>query len=184
MKQFIFATSNSHKVTIAKGVCDEAGVEFEHKPIDLVEIQSDNAEEIALHKVRQAYEKFNEPVAVTDDSWIWPGLNGFPGPYMKYMNQWLTPKDFINLTKDLKDRRAIMRQVIAYKDKDNEKVFVADIEGTLLKEIRGESKIAHFPIISFDGGEHSVAEDEETRVKAIAKIDNAWHQLCDWLKQT
>jgi XTP/dITP diphosphohydrolase len=184
MKQFIFVTSNDHKVTIAKTVCDGAGIEFERKDVDFLEIQSDNAKEIALHKARQAYAEFNEPVAVTDDSWMFPGLNGFPGPYMKYMNQWLTPQDFLNLTKDLDDRRVFMRQAVAYKDGDTEKVFEADIEAVLLKEIRGQSKISHFNVISFDGGKHSMAEGEDTRINAIAQIDNAWHQLCDWLKQT
>lgn len=168
---------------IAQDVCDEAGIEFERKDADFLEIQSDNAEEIALNKVRQAYEEFNEPVAVTDDSWIIPGLNGFPGPYMKYMNQWLKPQDFLNLTKDLEDRRAIMRQVIAYKDKDTEKVFSADIEAILLKEARGKTNISHFAVVSFDGGKHSMAEDELTRIQAISKIDNSWHQLCEWLQQ-
>lgn len=182
MSSFIFVTSNDHKVRIAQAVCDQAGVSFTRQNVDFVEIQSDKAEEIALHKVRQAYDKFGEAVAVTDDSWIWTGLNGFPGPYMKHMNQWLTTQDFLNLTRDLEDRTAIMRQVVAYKDKDREKVFAADIKGILLKQARGESRIAHFPIVSFDGGKHSLAEDEETRIEAISKIDNAWHQLCEWLQ--
>lgn len=182
MSRFIFVTSNYHKVRIAKAVCDQAGIAFERQNVEFVEIQYDKAEEIALHKVRQAYEKFGKAVAVTDDSWIWPGLNGFPGPYMKYMNQWLTTGDFINLTKSLKDRRATMRQVVAYKDKNNEKVFAADIEGVLLQQAQGESAIAHFPIVSFDGGKHSLAEDEETRIEAISEINNAWHQLCEWLQ--
>jgi XTP/dITP diphosphohydrolase len=177
MVDFIFVTSNDHKVRIAKAVCEQAGIDFERQNVEFVEIQSDSAEEIALHKVRQAYEKFGQPVAVTDDSWIWPGLNGFPGPYMKYMNQWL-----LNLTRGLTNRRAIMRQVVAYKNGDQEKVFVSDIAGILLEQAQGESKIAHFPIVSFDGGRHSLAQDEDTRIEALAKIDNAWHQLCEWLK--
>lgn len=183
MSQFIFATSNDRKELIARAVCEKAGIDFERKSVDLVEIQSDKAEEIALDKVRQVFQEFNQAVVVTDDSWIIPGLNGFPGPYMKNISQWFTPQDFINLTQGLEDRRVAMRQVIAYKDKDNENVFAADIQGLLLKEIRGTSDIAHFPIISFDGGKTSMAEDESTRLAAISQADNAWHQLCDWLKQ-
>jgi XTP/dITP diphosphohydrolase len=183
MADFAFVTSNDHKVMTAKAVCDELGLTFERINMDLLEIQSDDAAAIARHKVEQAYEELKSPVAVTDDSWLIPGLNGFPGPYMKYINQWFRPQDFLNLTKDLEDRRIIMRQVIAYKDAQNEKVFAADIEATLLKEVRGQSVIPHFAVISFDGGKHSVAESEADGVMAVSQKANAWHQLGEWLRQ-
>lgn len=77
-----------------------------------------------------------------------------------------------------------MRHVIAYKDKDSEKLFTADIEALLLKEVRGKSVIPHFAVISFDGGKHSAAEAEDTALMAISQKPNAWHQLCEWLQQT
>lgn len=182
MGQFIFATSNDHKVMTAKFVCDSFGIEFDRANVDLVEIQSDNTDEIALHKVRQAYEKLGKAVAITDDSWLIPGLNGFPGPYMKYINQWFRPEDFINLTESLDDRQIIMRQVIAYKDRENEKVFTTDIPGTILKDVRGKSEIMHFAVMSFDGGKHSVAEAEQDGITDISRRDNSWHKLCEWLQ--
>jgi non-canonical purine NTP pyrophosphatase (RdgB/HAM1 family) len=180
---FTFVTSNEHKVATATAMCREYGIKFERRNIDLVEIQADDGESIAIGKVRQAFEEFKRPVVITDDNWFITGLNGFPGPYMKYVNKWFRPEDFIRLTKDLEDRRIVMRQIIAYKDSDCEEIFSEDIEGTLLKEVRGESKIPHFTVISFDGGRSSVAEAElKSQTTAVAEKANAWHKLCDWLQ--
>jgi XTP/dITP diphosphohydrolase len=181
MADFTFVTSNPHKVLTAEAVCKQFGVFFDHKKMDLEEIQADNGEDIAKHKVAQAFEAVKSPVTVTDDNWAIPGLRGFPGPYMRYINKWFTSEDFVRLTKSLEDRRIIMKHIIAYKDSKTEKVFSAKIEAILLKEARGESIIPHFAVISLDGGKHSAAEAEADGTMAIASLPNAWHQFCSWL---
>jgi XTP/dITP diphosphohydrolase len=181
MADFLFVTSNEHKVLTAKAVCNRYGFSFERKNLDFIEIQSDKGEEIAIQKVQDAYQAFKEPVAITDDSWHIPGLRGFPGPYMKYINQWFKADDFLRLTSQLTDRRIIMEHIIVYKDDKVERVFKADISGTLLKESRGKSTIPHFSVISFDGGKKSVAETELSGVTDISKHINAWDYFCKWL---
>lgn len=180
---FTFVTSNEHKVITARTVCGQFGLAFDWRKMDLEEIQAESGEPIAEHKVRQAFETCQSPVVVTDDNWSIPGLKGFPGPYMRYINKWLAPEDFLNLTRGLKDRRIIMKHIIAYKDERAEKVFLAEIEGVLLPEARGESIIPHFTVISFDGGQHSVAEVENEDYTALSELPNAWHQLGEWLRR-
>lgn len=181
MADFTFVTSNDHKVLTAKAVCDDFGLAFDRQNVDLVEIQSENGEVIAIDKALQAFETFKRPVVVTDDQWAIPGLNGFPGAYMKYINNWFEPKDFLRLTKDLADRSIVMRHIIAYRDKATEKVFSVEIPATLMREARGKSRITHFKVISLDGGKHSVAEVEETTGNsAFINQTNAWHAFCEW----
>jgi inosine/xanthosine triphosphate pyrophosphatase family protein len=182
MADFTFVTSNPHKVKTARASCDPLGISFGHKHQDLVEIQAENGEAIARHKVRQAFEACQSPVVITDDNWSIPGLRGFPGPYMRHVNHWFTPDDFIRLTKDLADRRIIMSHILAYKDSQAEKVFAVDIPAILLKEPRGRSIITHFMVISLDGGKHSAAEAEAKGGAAVAAQANAWHDLCAWLQ--
>jgi XTP/dITP diphosphohydrolase len=180
MADFTFVTSNEHKVLTATAVCQQFGLSFDRQNIDLVEIQAEKGEVIAIDKALQAYETFKRPVAITDDSWIIPGLGGFPGPYMKYINQWFKPADFLRLTKDLEDRSLIMHHIIAYRDEKEEKLFSVEIPAVLLKEIRGESTIPHFTVISLDGGKQSVAEAEAAGSSAFSDLPNAWHEFCAW----
>ena len=181
MADLHFVTTNDHKLLAATEVCSQFGIKLIRHNLELQEIQADNGEAIALHKVRQAYDKLISPVVITDDSWLIPGLNGFPGPYMKYMVDWLSIEDFVRLTSQLKDRRIILRQIIAYQDDRQAKVFSLDIEGVLLTEPRGASPIPHFSITSFDGGAHSAAELWSTGSSSISERRTAWHALIAWL---
>jgi len=183
MPDFTFVTSNDHKVMTAQAVCDAFGVTFSRKHLDLVEIQADNGEAIGRHKAEQAFDICHTPVVISDDSWIIPGLNGFPGPYMKYMNEWLTAEDFQRLTSQLENRRIILHQVVVYKDAQHEQLFTADLEGVLLEEVRGKHPLfAHFAITSLDGGKHSLAEADTLSKPTVSELNSSYHKLCTWLK--
>ena len=179
---FTFVTSNEIKVLAAKSVCDSFALHFDNQSLDFVEIQADNGEIIAQHKAEQAYALLNQPIVITDDSWLIPGLNGFPGAYMKQVNDWFAPDDWLRLTRDLDDRRMILRQIIVYQDEHGQQLFSSDLEAMLLTEARSNSGIKHFSIISFDGGVHSAAEMVESGQSAIKDLPNSWHDLCLWLK--
>lgn len=180
--QLAFVTGNDLKFTNAQSICGPLGIELVQQQLDIVEIQSDQAEDIAKHKVAEAFNQLKAPVVVTDDTWFFRGLNNWPGPYMKYMNDWLTPDDFLRLTAPVKNREIVLRQVVAYQDDKVQKLFSVDIAGSLMPEVRGESKYPHFTIISFDGGQHSAAEANGNGYSAITHLHNAWHDLADWLK--
>lgn len=180
--KLLFATTNDHKYATAQHVCSQFGITVERKQLDITEIQSDNGEEVAVHKAQEAYDRLGEPVVVTDDSWLIHGLNGFPGPYMKYMNQWLSAEDFLRLTSSLSDRSTVLRQIVAYADGNKPRIFSVDIACLLLHEARGESKYPIFQIASFDGGKHSAAEISAAGYTAINDHHTAWHELCEWLK--
>lgn len=115
MNQLLFVTSNELKFIHAQHMLEQFGITLTRQHFDLQELQSESGEEIARHKAEQAYAEFKQPLVVNDDSWSIPGLNGFPGPYMKSINHWLTNEDFLNLTRPLKDRRIILQQQLAGK---------------------------------------------------------------------
>jgi len=51
----------------------------------LEEIQAGYTEEIALHKVTQAFSQCSKPVIVEDDGLFIGSLNGFPGPLLCFV---------------------------------------------------------------------------------------------------
>jgi len=182
MSDFTFVTSNDIKVHAAGVACAEFDITFDRENIEFVEIQSSEGEAIARHKASQAYDQLKRPIVVTDDSWITPGLHGFPGPYMKQVNDWFTTDDWLHLTHDLTDRRMILRQIVVYQDAKEQRVFTSDLEAIILHEARSTTGIKHFSIISFDGGKHSAAELVERGESSIRHLQNSWHDLCKWLQ--
>ena len=182
MKALSFVTGNAVKFKLAVEICEQFGVKLEQTSLDIPEYQAENGEEVARDKAAQAFAQLQKPVVVTDDTWVIPALKGFPGPYMKSMNMWFTPQDWLNLTRDLEDRDIILRQIAVYQDEREQVLFSVDIKGTMLKEARGESKYSHNTFVSFDGGKHTEAEAHANGQSAAIGGHTAWHELAAWLK--
>ena len=90
MLDLIFITGNQKKL-------DQAREKIQGYPINLIgtkletpEIQDTNVEIIAGYSAQYAANKLGKPVVKTDAGYYIEALNGFPGPFIKYINQWLT----------------------------------------------------------------------------------------------
>lgn len=180
MHPLIFPTGNEVKFRLANIVCSAQGITLERLQVDIPELQAETGEEVCRDKALRAFEILRKPLVVNDDSWVIPGLGGFPGPYMKSMNIWFTSEDWLRLTKDLSDRRIILRQVVTYQDETRQKTFTRDVEGILLSEIRGQSPFTHTPLASFDGGKTTIAEVHAAGKPAVEGKRTAWHDFAEW----
>lgn len=174
-----FITSNKRKLDHARPFLKKHNIEIIEENLPITEIQSDSIEEITKNKAEQAFAILKKPLLITDHGWFILGLNGFPGPYMKYMNEWLTPQNFLDLTKNLTDRRILLQQVVCYKDQNSTKLFIQEDEGILLKEIRGNSYDSPaMTIVSYRKG----YSNAEAREKGIQVFDTSklWKEFAEW----
>jgi XTP/dITP diphosphohydrolase len=183
MQQITYVTGNPIKFRQAAVACQSAGIQIQQTTLDIREIQSETGEPVARDKAAKAFAILQQPLVVSDDSWLIPGLNNFPGPYMKSMNDWFTVDDWLRLTRELTDRRIICRQIVVYQDTQGQQLFTADISGILLREARGKSDYPHCYITSFDNGEHSNAEYHEQGESAVQHYHNPWHDFTKWYAQ-
>jgi XTP/dITP diphosphohydrolase len=186
--KLLFVTGNAKKFSIGKSICNQHGIELQQIVADIPEIQGEDPEIITRNKAMSAYKVVGKPVIVSDDSWDIPGLNGFPGPYMKSMNAWFTAQDFINLTHSLKDRRAYVQQFLAYSDEYETVLFRQDIGGTLLDTPKGTSHDPWRMVITMDGDNgKSLAEIDEDGTtdtpERLAHFPQPWDDLIKWLEK-
>ncbi len=184
MSAFSVITTNEQKFRTGQKVCAEFGIELEKiDTYDIDEIQGEDAEKIIARKAADAYALVQKPVIVTDDSWVIPGLGGFPGAYMKSVSQWFTIEDWQRLLNGVQDRTVILRQLVAYQDEHEQVIFSVDIAGILLDEPRGEfPKAPLMTMASFNGGKTSNAENAANGVSSTAHLPTAWHELAKWLQ--
>ncbi|MFZ3054775.1 MAG: non-canonical purine NTP pyrophosphatase, partial [Minisyncoccales bacterium] len=156
-----YITENKNKFSVVKSFFEKNGIEINQKILPIYEIQSNEGVEIAVSKARQAWETIKEPLFVNDAFWIMPALKGFPGPYMKYMNEWLEPEDFLKLVDGKSDRTIILRDTIVYIDESGEKVFTNDYYGEILdKKYDGDYKYPIDAIVSFSKNKKTIAEEK------------------------
>lgn len=184
MNNVLYATGNDVKFRQANDVCKSFNLTLVQDKLDVPEIQGEDSEIITRDKAEKAYAMFKKPVVISDDSWSIPGLNGFPGAYMKSVNEWFTVDDWLNLTRTLTDKRVVLRQIVIYQDADGQKLFSCDIEGVLLSEPRGKSIYPHSYIVSFDGGKTSNAEHHERNTSSVSHLPNVWHDFAEWYSKT
>lgn len=182
MQPLTFVTGNQYKLRAARQILNDFDIQITSQALDIPEIQSENGEDIVRDKAQKAYDRLQQPLIVNDDSWIIPGLRGFPGPYMKDINNWFTAEDFLRLTLPLQDRRVFLRQYVIYQDSQQAHLITVDIEGILLKEIKGQAENPNDRIISFNGQGLSNAEARAQGLPVIAHRHTAWHELGAWLE--
>jgi XTP/dITP diphosphohydrolase len=185
MKQIVFSTGNSQKMRMGQTVCDEYGISLLQKDLDIDEVQSENSEYVAIKKAEAAFNILKQPVVISDDSWAFLGLNGFPGTYAKSVNHWLSADDLIRLMDGVADRRLLFTQMLAYKDSGEIKIFKRETIGTALYQPRGNSGAPTQKVVSF-------APDKKTSIAEMLDSGSyfsgdetlqVWHDFAKWFKE-
>jgi non-canonical purine NTP pyrophosphatase (RdgB/HAM1 family) len=130
-----FITGNEHK---AAQVAAWLGHPVDHKKVDVDEIQSIDVAEVVRHKVRQAYAIVGSPVMVEDVALECDGLDGLPGPFVKWFLQSLGHNKLAQIAISTGSDRATVRIVYGIYDGKEITLFEASVGGTLVAQGRGE----------------------------------------------
>ena len=162
--------------------CEVADIQLTQSTLDISEIQGEDPEIIIRDKAQKAFDLLGKPVIVSDDSWNIPGLNGFPGAYMKSIDHWFRSEDFLNLTRPLEDRRIILVQMLAYQDDTHQQIFRQEYTGSMLTEARGNYGKPIQKVISMPGDNGlSVSEAyEQGAAHTVRPVSASWHQFIQW----
>lgn len=183
MTDLTFVTGNAAKFHVGDSICQKYGIKLKQTSLDVPEIQSEDGEPVARDKAANAFQQLQTPLIISDDNWLIPGLNNFPGAYMKSINTWFTSEDWLRLTSSLEDRRIVLRLIVAYQDASVQKIFSSDIEGILLPDIKGTAKYTHTTVMSFNDGKTSLAEDIAAGHTSSDVPHSAWHQFAAWFNE-
>jgi non-canonical purine NTP pyrophosphatase (RdgB/HAM1 family) len=174
-------TGNINKVKAAILMLKPFNIEIEQVKLDITEPQDENIAAVAEFKVNQAFEKLNKPVLITDTGWNFPALNGFPGPFMHYIQDWLNTNDLINLMKCKKDLTVIRESVAIYQDSTIKKVFHSKKFGHILLEPKGEG-IPIDRLATFRKDEKTIAECLALNISSSDESgdESVWTQFGKW----
>lgn len=129
-----YVTGNQNKIAIAKKYLTPLNIVFKPIQLPIQEIQSYSIEQISINKAKQAFEILKKPLITNDHGWSITALNGFPGAYMRYVNDWLTAGDFQLLMSGRENREAILTEVLCFIDSEGTKTFTMKHKGTVRKD--------------------------------------------------
>jgi XTP/dITP diphosphohydrolase len=182
MADLLYSTGNAEKFDNAKLACDNLAISIEQCSLDIDEIQSEDGEAILVDKLQKTFKKLKKPVLASDDTWEIPALQGFPGPYMKSINHWFSPEDYLRLTLPLEDRSIYLIQRLGFTNGKELKLFTSKTKGTILKEVRGLYGAANHKLVTLDGDNGlSIAEIYDRGLNSADRhAIGVWDEFLDW----
>lgn len=157
---------------------------FIHSPIHLTEIQG-TTEEIAFHKVKEAYSILKKPVIIDDISVSFPCLNGLPGPYIRTFLEVLQEEGIWDLISRYNDHRCSCLCTIAFfqDDMHTARLFEGKTSGTCVPP-RGTLRHGTHSwnsIVQPDGHDRTFAEMTLKEVSTISPRNKALEKLKTYL---
>ena len=175
-----FITYNHQKFASLQKLLHPIGINLQQLDYDFDEGRGLDIQTIAKSKLAQAKKAFpNKRLIVDDRGFFIPALKGFPGPFVKLLLDSFSYPGIIKLMQGETDRRAIFSFAVGYFDGEKDHIFVADEEGFIIDEPRGNNLHGWTELLyiyghpSFPGRSLAELNDEEWKeyLAAIETVD-------------
>lgn len=175
-----FITSNQRKFASLQKLLQPLGIDLHQLDYDFDEGRGLDIQTIAKSKLSQAKKVFpNKRLIVDDRGFFIPALKGFPGPFVKLLLDSFSYPGIIKLMQGETDRRAIFSFAVGYFDGKEDHIFIADEEGFIIDEPRGDNLHGWTELLyiyghpSFPGRSLAELNDEEWKeyLAAIEAVD-------------
>jgi XTP/dITP diphosphohydrolase len=137
MTSIIFVTGNYRKVQSAQAALDKFGIKVLQNDLDTPEIQDKDVGKVAEYSAKFAAEKLNKAVIKVDVGFAIDALSGFPGPFSRYIGEWLGYKKILKLLEDEPNKKAKFVEAIAYCEPKGKPVSFK----TETKEFKGNKRL-------------------------------------------
>ncbi len=189
--KLLFATNNSHKIREIADLLDESYTILGLSDLNISEEipeEGDTLEENALSKARYLYQKSGMNVFADDTGLEVKALGGAPGVHSaRYAGEAKNPHDnmvrLLDEMKDLDDREARFRTVIALIFNGTEYLFEGSVEGEITREIKGRGGFGYDPVFVARGHSHTFAEIPLSEKNLISHRARAMRKLLEFLSR-
>lgn len=190
--EIIFATSNRHKLSEAKGIIGTDVILITPADLGITESIPEDAptlEENAIFKARYLWEKTGKNVFADDTGLEVEALNGAPGVMSaRYASEDCDAgKNMQKLLKELKDinnRKARFRTVVALILNGETHLFEGIVNGTILESLSGTGGFGYDPLFLPVGYTKTLAELSYEEKNLISHRGIAMRKLAKFLQST
>jgi len=181
-KVVYFVTSNVHKFQEARQILSEYRLATAKLKVEAVEIQDDSLENIAKFSALDAVKNCGLPVFVEDAGLFVEALNGFPGPYSKYVYNTVGLKGILKLMKNEANRSAYFMSVVAFATPEEQPTcFVGKVEGNISLQEQGTSGFGYDPIFKpLEGNGRTFAEMTAEEKNGYSHRGKALRRFAEW----
>ena len=173
-----FITGNDNKFREAQALVPN----LERVEIDLPEEQSLDPQLVISKKLEFAQKLHQGPLIVEDTSLYLDGLNGFPGPLIKWMLQAVGNRGIYKLCRRIGNRNAVARTVIGYDSSVGDiQFFSGEISGKIVLPY-GNDGFGWDEIFQPDGLNETFAEMGDEYKPEFSMRTQAFQNLNNYLR--
>jgi inosine triphosphate pyrophosphatase len=174
MEKIYFITGNENKLKEVQAIMPEV----EGVNLDLIEIQELDSRKVIEHKLMEAMkQKPGKNLIVEDVSFTVEGMNGLPGPLIKWFLQSVDSDGIFKMAKNFGDQKAEARATFGFANSNGEiRFFEGVVKGKIVSP-RGEMGFGWDVIFIPEGYDKTYAEmrtEEKNRIshrrKALDKL--------------
>jgi XTP/dITP diphosphohydrolase len=133
MNVIFFVSNNINKYFEVKSMLHDRTTDLDlifYKQ-NIVEIQDEKIEKIAIEKAKSAYNIVKRPIIIEDDGLFVNSLNGFPGQYSSYVFKSIGNRGILRLLKGSRARSAFFKSIFVYTNGIITSVFIGKINGKI-----------------------------------------------------
>lgn len=182
MSKILFVTGNKHKVHELQELSKNIQMEIEQIDYDYPEIQASDLEDVALEGAKHCAALLDKSIIVEDAGIFISALNGFPGPYSRYVFDKIGNEGILKLMQGAANREAVFKSVVGYcKPGDDPISFTGTVKGELIREVRGEHGFGYDPIFVPDGESKTFAEMSTEEKNQYSHRKNAFEKFVEWV---
>lgn len=174
----IYVTGNENK---AKYFSRLMGIEIEHHPADVVEIQSLDPREVVSAKAKAAYEQIGRPVIVEDTSLVVSVMGRLPGTLIKWFLEEIGTEGLCNLADSDPERSARASAIFVYFDGNKAKFFEGGLDGKIAEVPRGSADFGWNPVFIPEGSNQTLGEMTEQDFEAAYSMIKPFAELKQFL---
>ena len=147
MKTVYFVSSNAGKIEEVTKHLKNFGIEVIGRELELIEINSEDQEQISKAKALEACKAISQPSIVEDTGIYFSAYKKFPGTHSKFVYNSIGYDGILKLLEG-KDRNANFITTVSYCEPNSEpKSFVGFCKGKIIDEVRCEPH----PRLPYDG---------------------------------
>jgi len=184
MKGLFFITSNKGKAVESKELFSKSGIDVVQKNLGYPEIKANTLDEVAFFGAEFVKNKIDQPFFLEDAGLFIDALNGFPGVYSAYVFHSIGCKGILKLMKDVENRNATFRSVIAYCETGKEPVIIiGECKGAISEKEIGKNGFGYDPIFIPKGQKRTFAQMETDEKNKFSHRGKSLHKLLDFFKR-
>lgn len=171
-----FLSSNQHKITEVTDMLNSKKLTVKPVLEPILEIQSQDMDEIVTDKVIKAFEKIGRPLIVEQTGLLLHDLGGLPGGLTQIFWDSLQADKFSDYFASSVKINATAKTVVGFCDGREIRLFSGEIDGTIVNPPRGNRAFQWDCIFQPEGFNETFAEmgdrkkDISMRKKALEKL--------------